>query len=493
MPEQRSALQPLPQTAETPVVNEALETHAASNEAYGRFLDYASSSLMEVSVNRQTIEAAGQQLIATYDLAPTLFEDPGRSILFVSAANRWSKADKDPAESAFLEDALTLLAHEHSPKLKQVYDYVKSENYQPTDEHAQAVYDKYTNHQVTAELRQAIADGLLDDAKARLGITPENEDAYEVRVLSIGEEMTSYGVEAPDVPDMSQQDFDDPEKRAQFEEASELWDAVNEWKKGLEMRRAAFHQDLDGNIDSKPAWVTHIKGKTILCVQQATIEKIIHPDVTAHSEHYTDLDRELDLANLEHEYAHTQGGVNLGGQSIDFGIGLEELRAEAFSGNRQGYMDLKSFAADMGIVTGTHLAEYFEGKVKGGDSLGTYEEIARSVGLDRMLEVIMVRPSAYDLARSNSNLLNHTAAEFLGGFDSILARIIEDRLDAGKAAEIDENISKRAQQLVDVAGPDILPTYFSLRRECGNVLMTDLIEDKINKQQAQEISQKAAV
>ena len=55
-----------------------------------------------------------------------------------------------------------------------------------------SVYERFTNQEVTRDLKQAIADGLLDGVKARMGITPEVEEPYEVRVLNVTSERTSY-------------------------------------------------------------------------------------------------------------------------------------------------------------------------------------------------------------------------------------------------------------------------------------------------------------
>jgi hypothetical protein len=470
-------------TAEQPLTAnaEAHENHNPSDEMYRQFLDQAALSLEEVSTNRPAIEAAGQELIDTYGIDPTFFDKPSYGLLFTSIASRWSKSKIDKGERIFLEDALTLLGHEHSPKLKAVYEYAKSDDLELSEDHKQKVYDKYTNHQMSSELKEAIDGGLFEGVKARLGITSDTEDPYEVRVLSIGDAMSTYGMHAPRLPDMNYEDFKDPEKSSQYDEARAVYDAVREWKEGLEIRREAFLQELGESSDAAPAWVTHVNGKTLLCLQQGIVEKILHPEATASSKFYNEEDLARNIAYLEHEYVHTQDGLNLDGQSIDFGIDIEELRAEDFSGNKHGYQDVKSFAVDMGVVTGTHLARYFEGKPKGGDCFSIYKEVAKTVGLERMLEVVMVRPAAYE--RSQANLLNAMVASHLGGFDGVITRLIEDSMQTGKSTEIDGRIDQLARRYIARTNLDFLPTFFSMRRQYGNVIMTDLLDKRVQELQ----------
>jgi len=99
--------------------------------------------------------------------------------------------------------------------------------------------------------------------------------------------------------------------------------------------------------------------------------------------------------------------------------------------------------------------------------------------LDRMLETVMVRPAPYD--RDQSNLLNVMVADYIGGYDGIIMRLISDKDHAGKGQEIEERIDAAAKRYIEKVNPDFLPTYFSMREGYGNVLMTKQLEKRVQE------------
>jgi hypothetical protein len=355
---------------------------------------------------------------------------------------------------------LTLLAYNYSPKLKEVHDYSLSlkssdSNYPP--EHVLGVYDKYTDRELSAELKQAVTNGLIDDVKTKLGVTAENESPYELRVLSIGSHMTSNGIQAPNA-------------------TQEIKDVINGWQNGLKDRKQEFGIER-GHQAIAPAWATEINGQVYLFVDMFIAEKILHPDVTAQDPSYGERERKADRAVLMHEYVHTQGGLNQD-RELDFGLGLEELRAEEFSGNHFGYNDIKYFSQDLHVLTGRDLIAYFESKPKGGTPFEVYSGLASDIGLDRMLEVLMVLPHGYE---SEYHLLSDMIVDHIGGYDEIAARILEDKLKQGNGAEIEHRLDERATYWLEVLNPDWADRYIPLRKAQGSILLTQMTESRMAK------------
>lgn len=469
--------------AEMEPTNEML----SAERAYSGFLDKATEWTPTIAENREVIETAGKQLIETYNLDDKTFEDSARGMLFTSIASRWSKASDDQAERLFLEDALTLLAYQHSPQLKEVYDYANKDDKEVSDEDALRVYDKYTNTEMTEELKEAINSGLLDGVKERLGINSENEDPFEIRVLSIGDDYTSAGFQAPKGGDIDWSlPYDSPERIAQSKALQELVltiNAINDWKTGLKARTKAMSDEL-GHPITPAGWMTQINGKTFLCLAMTTVEKMVRPESTANASFYDEQSKLGDQAFLEHEYTHTQGGKTVE-RGTTFGISMEELRAEEYSGNRHGYGDVKAFARDFGIITGKDLVEYVTDGVKGGEAHMSYAELANSVGLDRMLEIVMVRPTVYD--EKAVNLLNKMVGLHLGGFEGVELRLLADASATGQEKAIDERLTQRAQKIIDNTNLDYIGMYYHKRRTDGIITMTDRLEQRINELTAEKL------
>lgn len=444
---------------------------------YQEQLESQSPNLEEVNQNKEAIGLAGREIIETFGVAPELFEDEGRSLVFTAIASRWAKntergADGEnyEAEQVFLADTVALLAYKHSDKLDDARHLIEAQGSPISDEASQKVYDKYTDRDLSELMRKKIQDeGLLDELKERMGITVENEDPYEVRVLSINhtDHDQTYGLDAP------QPEYDLPLGDPDYESAVELRGAVKSWKNGLEKRGANFASELGHDSLFAGAWVTTINGRQMLCISSALAEKILDPtEATKDSLHYSEDDQRRDLAILMHEYVHTQGGLNIDKEPA-FGINLEELRAEHFSGNTMGYQDIKGFFIDFAIATGFHPVDTFDKREKGGNSAEVIGDIARQVGMARTLEVVLASPKNY--IEDQSNEFSRSVYKYLGGFDGVIGRLVEDQQLAGKKEELDKRITVRAQKMAEIAGKDGNDWLWDYRRRQGLNAMTDRV------------------
>jgi hypothetical protein len=376
-----------------------------------------------------------------------LFEDEGRSVVFTAISSRWArnKGAEGPeaeAEQRFLFDTVALLAHEHSDSLAEAHQQIKESDSPIGEAGIKEVYDKYTDKELSEAVATKVAEGHLDAVKAKMGITAENEDPYDIRVLSIGEDSQTMGLDAP------KPDYDLPYNHPDYQSALQLQDHVSAWKKGLEKRAVEFAQELGRDAIFAPAWVTKVDGKRTLCILSGLAEKIIDPKSIENTSWYDEDNLDRDLAIFEHEYVHTQGGLAVD-KGITFGINLEELRAEHFSGNRQGYKDIKGFFQDYGIITGHLVAsDAIDPATKGGSTSEVFATIANKVGLDRMLEVVMASPKNYIEQQSNSYV--REAYDHIGGFDGVLQRILEDEIAAGNGEEVEKRIDNAAERLANI-------------------------------------------
>jgi hypothetical protein len=216
------------------------------------------------------------------------------------------------------------------------------------------------------------------------------------------------------------------------------------------------------------AWITTINGVPEICIPLPLAEKILYKD-QPRSEYYDDASALRDIATLEHEYTHTQGGLNAS-NDVFFGIAIEERRAELFSGDKMGYTDIKSMFNDLKLITGLDVVEMLGDKEKGGESYSFYRTLSSKLGLRSVFELALIAPSAYI---KYGYPMQASVNKYLGGQDALLSRLFDHELSAGRTGA-EERIGAKVDRLI--AGGDDLMSYFSYRR---NMLGLSFVTDKL--------------
>lgn len=459
------------------------------DEAYVQAVNQLEVGIPELAEKRAAIDVASKELIEDLDVEPAFFEDYGRALTFTSISERWSRLSKDEGDEAstnerhFLYDSLALLAREFSPKLSDAKDAIDSENDAISEKGRYDVYEKYTDKELSKAVTEKIKDGsLLASLKEKLGVTTDNEDDYEIHVLSVtSSENESNGLRAPQL-DWENLPKDRAESKRISDEHEKLTQAVKQQQVGLVERGKKMAAELGRDDMFAPAWITKLDGKTLLCISMPLAEKITSPELTKDASYYSERDAQNDMAILEHEYTHTQGGVNVD-HEINFGINLEELRAEFFSGNKQGYQDVKAFFQDYRLITGEHPTDAFQKRAKGGNVHEAFSDIANRVGLSSMLEVVMASPNNY--IQSQSNVYSRATHNYLGGLDGVVERLLEQEILNGNGADIEKRIEQLAKVWIDVttkpgAALDI-DNLAAMRARHGLRTVTNLIAKKAHE------------
>lgn len=433
--------------------------------------------------SRPEIAEAGKQLIEEYELEPTLFDDEGRMIVFTSLATRLAdlkegtSPDSD-AEKEFVENTLALLAHDHSEFFADSSTELQSDSGEYDDATRKLIYERYTDTRLSADIKDAIKHGLLEDVKTRLKISPENEDAYTIKVLSIGSQLQTFGLEAPQL-DYDLLDYKKVEDRQKADDIADLRNDVFEWKTELAERGKVFAQELGKDELFADAWVTTIEGVQNLCISSALAEKLLDPELAKSSTYYSEADAARDKATLEHEYTHTQGGVNVD-KDVYFGINIEELRAESFSGNKLGYQDIKAFSRDYEVITGQNITEELLSRTKGGTKAEIYGALANQVGLREVVGVLLASPKEY--IENQSNHIARSAHEYLGGYDGVLQALMEAEIAKGNGSAIEERVevfAKHQLSIVNRPGATIgLDFIVAHRKRLGLEFVTEMVAEK---------------
>ncbi len=463
-----------------PSPEDVYQSNSEAFSVFGGVMDRLIQTMPEVAASQEIIHQGAASLIEDFELKPSLFEDPGRSIVFASLAKKYGDLmhsdNGDEREYDFIGSALVLLARNHSDKLGSEQEDDPEASLSET--YKLSVYDKYTDKELTEKLRVAIDNGMLDAVKERLQITSENEQPYEVRVLNVASsDLDFLGLSAPKLEDTelnTEQGL--REILDKLKEHGDLVEQINAFKKGCIQRGANFAKERGHDGLTAPAWVTTIAGRRFLCVNMPLAEKLIDPELTQNASYYSQDYRARDFATLEHEYTHSQGGLNVD-NGISFGIGLEELRAEYFSGSMQGYQDMKGLFLDIFVITGYHPDELFEQSPIGGSAEEHYAKLADIVGLDNLTEVLLSVPMAY--LSDQPDKYTRKAFESFGGYDGLLSRLLHRQYEAGKEGEIEDRIERRVSILQSIDGD--ASWVLNHRRKFGLNIVTDLIEARYNQ------------
>lgn len=408
------------------------------------------NSLVEKQIEVAEKDALAQSIDALreeFDIQPAAFNDFKRTLVLCAAAERLSTLDTENttvgvygAELEYISDIVMGIAGEYTA----FYDEgssKKSEHYVPSDEHQKPVYDKYSQPELCREFEEFIHGASFAELRTRLGVVEEEE--FEVRVLSI-DTGDVFGL----VPSV---DYGDDYGSLTWQEFEEL-DREREVRKGYEttlgQRTKQFMNELGREEAFAPAWVsTFDDGTRYLCVSSALAEKVMYSD-EERAPYYNESDRVDDTAIIEHEYTHTQSMLT--GGEIGLGIALEELRAEHFSGNHQGYTDIKKYFVGMKMLTGYHPADSFEIDGRPYDQDEFLADIARNVGLRGFLEAMTVMPANYvrdeHVSPFVKAMVNHNGGGISGQFRMMYERLINE---CGKDV-IEERVSAFVDKVYDL-------------------------------------------
>jgi len=412
-------------------------------------LDEICLEIPEIEKTRSIIEKGMKLIDEEFGLFPELLDKP-HSLYLMAIAQRYgnlenssdinANQDNYVAEKEFIFDATALIANKKSRLYEKYANLINSES--GVDEEKRGlVYDEFTNMEATNELKNAIKDGLLDDVKKRLGIVDAaDEDPFEVRVLNIGNSHIMRGLEPYETNELMTAPYDDPVRQ----EYSEKYRKYVEYDDNLRKNAKQFQDELDIRGDIASAWKTNIKGITTIVLPLPIVEKLLHYKERCTVD-YTESDYSKDKAILEHEYIHSQGGVNLDDDTC-LGIAGEELRAELFSGKKQGYGDVKSLDLLMQMISATNISSEMEATKRGGTADGLFEYLANRVGLQRALEFGLTPPSNYPNEEDTPLLFGIN--KYLGGLDGLVSRLYNDAINNGRADAIDDNFDLMAKSIV---------------------------------------------
>lgn len=452
-------------------MTEEIISQENENPSFDEVLVGLAADIPEIADNQDTIGKVGREFIVKYQIDPEFFSDKARVIIFAALAQRRGlklaghEGDTVSVEEDFIHKAIMLLLLDKTPLYADYKTKIDAEDVL-SPETESGIYERFTHPGLTAELRKAIAEGLIDDVKTKLGITPDNEQPYELRVLSIGNQDTAAGMQPP-ISEEMKQDHNHPNWPATHE-AFELY---KRYINGLENKTEAFSSAV-GRADQLPAaWISHVGSRVYLCMPQPYAEKLLHTD-QPRANYYTEDNRQRDLAILEHEYVHTQRGLALDGK-LFYGIGFEERRAEYFSGDKQGYQDIKGFFIDIATINGIYIPNLLaRGPLV--EKAEVYTELCKRFGLQGLLDLSLICPVNY---LSDTRPLQKEVVGYLDGFDGFCKRLYDQEVSMGRKDQITARIRQRAAKFVE----QDLGWINDYRKKFGLNVVSDLVANEMSR------------
>lgn len=384
-----------------------------------------------VDLDRESLLQAGKDLIEGHDIKPEFFEDPARSAMFLGVANKFSQIESgDQSEIEHIYDVLTLLAGEDSA-FAEVFRDSRTDNEKISEEKHSEIIAKFSNKEVARDLKDRIAkDGLLESTRKKMGITEETERPYEIYVLNI---TPSSG--EPDYNYVRKYGTDDSGEWTEDQDVIDQQDnqSFEEYKKGLIEKSEEFRHLM--KLDEVPAaWARGMDGKSAIFIPLPLAERLAYADEPYRPGYWSEYGSAEDVATLRHEYAHTQ--AKMSAKVSYLGIGIEELKAEHYSGNGLGYNDIKKHFQMLGIVGGYSVKDVFESFGDGNplNAQNFYQELAKAGGLDLLYDATVSIPHGY-CREGRISELQREIVEYSGGQDGIQERAW-DRVVAQEGEEV---------------------------------------------------------
>jgi len=400
------------------------DVQASLQATYGNIL-----SADEYKDKAERVTAVAASMAESMQLAGSFFEKPSRSVLLIAIADSWDEneqksihatpeaRDRLVSEREMLVDFACMLGGKHAAEVRDIGDhsthfldrYIEAVD-EKDDRDQEAFLEKKTDTQLSKEVQDILAQygagSFLERQRSMLGIHPQNEQPFVVRVLNMADDIdfhVAHVQEKPIFPDW-RPGHTEEEKQQYFEE-SDAASAVHEANKSerqpfidnLERYRELFGKKLG---DLPPAFCHVKEGQVTTLYLRATQGKAIlkyHGTGRLPSDEIARDDVESVLAIIRHEYAHTQKQLTLGVHS-QIGMCAEERKAELVSGNRGGYNDIKYLFQDLMLATGVDMLKVLENSLKEDDAASAFVlQGARQMGLRNILLLTALKPLPYEM------------------------------------------------------------------------------------------------
>ncbi len=382
--------------------------------------------------NAEDLTDKMSQVVTDYEIDPSFFESQSGTLLLMAITDQLVATDQDKFADTMIRALVGKRSGVHD-------DSVLDGSNSISDEARDKTYEQFTNAELTNQMTEFLhSDPRFTELYKRLGADDETP-GFKLRVLDIKADAPVYKLKP------KREDYDQDTGYKEFKTDTDVSEA--------HIRRLEQHEDvLKSLLDmsaTAPAWTSvdsDDPSKNMAFIPAPMAELILNGQA-----------ENPDIATIEHELTHTTQNLFIPGAKVIFGLGVEELRAEHFSGNTQGYMELKGVATLIDVYSGgtDNIPGLFEPYGESFDPDRFALDVARKFGLDGMLRLYTMVPYnylSYEDPAHESLLIS--IDEHLGNIGSVSEFFRSRYIEAHGQEWIDKAVDKYVDDRREVAGPE---------------------------------------
>lgn len=353
--------------------------------SYEELLDAVGSKTPEVAAKKDDLLKSAHELVKNYEVKESFFAADDNAIGLLLAAGLHYETTHSQHKSEAKKQSDQLIADNFARTLLGPYsdtfpleDVYKTSQLEPADR--LALHEKYMN----LDLSRRLQEWFLQSEEMR-EVRDEMTVAGKLRELNV----IVLGVSSPFHTKFLGQAPDAPDNLANY--ISELH-ACGE----------AFmaEQKADPEDVLPYAYATVIFGKEYMCFMEPTAKILLEPETVGYQDNGENLEDVIAL--MKHEFVHAQGRISLVGPSSEdryIGQGLEEYRAEVFSGQKakRDYYDMYNAVLYVEAYTGAQVADIMKTVPAGGggDKVAFYSLLIKETSLATTAKLASLIPKSY--------------------------------------------------------------------------------------------------
>jgi len=445
----------------------------------GEHYDEGQLATREASVLSKSVEMASEA-----GLDAGFFDRPMNTVLLTAAAESWienearAKAaggfdEKLSAERSMIAESVLILAGDKSSVVRDLKDtdptqarrYTEVSEGNPNEKAQRAFFESISDEDRAAKITEALAahgeGSFLEKQRKLLGINPDNEKPFNVRVLKFGamydfiESGTLDRVEWPDLYDMQTATQEERDAyRQKSDVGSKLLDSNKAYAKEYEDNEVAYNDKFGEIYGAAPIAFVHENedGSQELVIRATQADVLINyilNEKKMPEDQYKRRNLEGELATIRHEYGHTQRRI-FTGQHSQIGLIPEERKAEFVSGDMNGYQDVKFLIGDLGKATGVDVLTELETAITQEDAGSAFvSTIANKIGLRNSLLLMIAKPLPYEKNPDMAQNFVNTRCIKTEGDTSILDGIVRENLERRGDEEFARGIGEFVIKFLD--------------------------------------------
>ncbi len=395
-------------------------------DATSAYIEFLSSNDIDVGVPGE-LSASLTSVMAKNEIDPSYLSDNRKgSLILAGVAAQELGSEQSEQDKARRQLAVDAVLGNHL-----------TDDYKAQGRLERAAGDKFVSEEVSEALTAVFNGPQFEHIRFQLGVGGDDiGDIADVKVLDIADTETTYLLGSVLDLDYEGRDLLDEHKTRLAAKGNVFKDETNSFKGSDKMPAAWMRPATEGN-------------KPQIFIPVLTAEELI-ARAGQPSEASSGMGFEYDFSVPSHELVHCIDNLFPSDSFYAVNLALEEVRAEEYSGNMNGYLDVK-YATDFILgVHGLTKEDIFpkDGSYSSDDAL---LRLTSAVGLDTMLDLSTAIPGDYHGAFESRGGLSGELLMAGNDMNQMLARVLQRDKDLNgpehTQALVDGYVDKRVAEV----------------------------------------------